>query len=69
VSPDLYYARRVADDVQALVRELCRADGEVTVGVFRDRIGGSRKFAIALLDWCDRSGLTLRVGDVRRLRR
>ena len=32
-------------------------------------IGASRKFAIALLEWLDRTGVTVRVGDLRRLRR
>jgi len=42
---------------------------EITATVFRDLIGASRKFAIAFLDWCDRTGVTLRVGDIRKLRR
>jgi len=36
---------------------------------FRDAIGASRKFAIAFLDWTDRTGVTLRIGDARRRRR
>ena len=36
---------------------------------FRDLIGASRKFSIALLDYFDRTGFTMRVGDVRKLRR
>src|SRR5216110_1174110 len=54
---------------KALVDAHCRAHGEITAAVFRDLIGASRKFAIAFLDWCDRTGVTLRVGDVRKLRR
>ena len=42
---------------------------EITAATFRDLIGASRKFAIAFLDWCDRTGLTVRVGDLRKLRR
>ena len=43
--------------------------GEISAAVFRDLIGASRKYAIAFLDWCDRTGVTTRVGDMRRLRR
>jgi len=32
-------------------------------------IAASRKYGIPLLDWFDRAGLTIRVGDVRKLRR
>ena len=52
-----------------MVEGHCRTHGEITAAVFRDLIGASRKFAIAFLDWCDRTGVTLRVGDVRKLRR
>src|SRR5438876_2700722 len=69
IAPDLYYARAAADEAKAIVEAHCRAHGEITAAVFRDLIGASRKFAIAFLDWCDRTGVTLRVGDVRKLRR
>jgi len=35
---------------------------------YRDLLGASRKFAIALLDYFDHAGVTVRVGDARRLR-
>jgi selenocysteine-specific elongation factor len=69
VSPDLYYAPAAADEAKALIATHCRAHGEISAAAFRDLIGASRKFAIAVLDWCDRTGVTTRVGDVRRLRR
>jgi selenocysteine-specific elongation factor len=69
VAPDLYYAPAAIEEAKALVAAHCRAHDEISAGVFRDLIGASRKFAIALLDWCDRTGVTTRVGDMRRLRR
>jgi selenocysteine-specific elongation factor len=69
IAPDLYYARRPADEARALIEAHCRAHGEITAATFRDLIGASRKFAIAFLDWCDRTGVTVRVGDLRKLRR
>jgi selenocysteine-specific elongation factor len=69
IAPDLFYARAAAGEAKAIVEAHCRAHGEITAAVFRDLIGASRKFAIAFLDWCDRTGVTLRVGDVRKLRR
>ena len=54
IAADLYYGRRAAEDARELVAAHCRAHGEIAAGTFRDLIGGSRKYAIAFLDWCDR---------------
>jgi len=69
VAPDLYYARAEATRPRRSSPSTCRVHGEITAAAFRDLIGASRKFAIAFLDWCDRTGVTVRVGDVRKLRR
>ncbi len=69
ISPELYYVRAAAERACDLLAAHCRTQGEITAAVFRDLIGASRKYAIALLDWCDRTGVTIRVGDLRRLRR
>jgi len=66
--PDLYYARAAADEAKALVSSTVAFTAR-SPRCFRDLIGASRKFAIAFLDWCDRTGSRLRVGDVRKLRR
>jgi selenocysteine-specific elongation factor len=69
IARDLCWARRPADEALARLRAHCAQHGDITAAVFRDLIGASRKFAIAFLDWTDRTGITLRVGDARRLRR
>jgi selenocysteine-specific elongation factor len=51
------------------VRELCAAEGEVTLARLRDDLGVSRRHAQALLERLDADRVTLRVGDARRLRR
>ncbi len=45
-----------------------REHGELTPVAFKDLTGLSRKWAIPLLEYFDKIQLTLRVGDVRRLR-
>jgi selenocysteine-specific elongation factor len=40
----------------------------MTTAEFRDRYRTSRKYAIPLLEFFDRTGLTIRDGEVRRLR-
>jgi selenocysteine-specific elongation factor len=69
IAPDLYFARAAVAEAQERLAAHCRAHGDITAAAFRDLIGASRKFAIAFLDWCDRTGVTTRVGDLRRLRR
>ncbi|NIM21194.1 MAG: hypothetical protein GTN64_02050, partial [Candidatus Latescibacteria bacterium] len=39
-----------------------------SAATFRDLLGSSRKFTIALLEYFDREGTTVRIGDVRRLK-
>jgi selenocysteine-specific elongation factor len=68
VTSDLFFLSgcidRVKDD---LIHHLSRG-GDITPGAFRDLFGTTRKYAIPLLEYFDREGVTIRVGDVRRLR-
>jgi selenocysteine-specific elongation factor len=68
VSTDLYFGAAAVSQARQIVREYAAAHGDITAATFRDLLGASRKFSIALLDYFDRTGFTLRVGDVRRLR-
>jgi selenocysteine-specific elongation factor len=66
-------AMHIHADALAAVRErviaLAERDGEVALAALRDDLGTSRRYAQALLEHFDAERLTLRVGDVRRLRR
>jgi selenocysteine-specific elongation factor len=67
VSPDLYFTPAHLEKARTLLRQHAEAHGEISAATFRDLLGASRKFSIALLDYFDRTGFTLRVGDVRKL--
>jgi selenocysteine-specific elongation factor len=71
VAPDRFYRRAKVHEMAALLAEMCAdaADGTVTAAAFRDRIGTGRKLAIIILEFFDRSGITLRRGDLRNIRR
>ncbi|MGI9186290.1 MAG: selenocysteine-specific translation elongation factor [Gaiellales bacterium] len=56
-------------DAVRIVRELCAANGEVTLAQVRDATGSSRKVVQALLERMDADGITRRTGDTRVLRR
>jgi selenocysteine-specific elongation factor len=67
---DLYFhAEAIADLKQRLVKFL-EQHGEMNPSQFKDMTGGaSRKFLIPLLEYFDSKNVTLRVGDVRMLRK
>jgi selenocysteine-specific elongation factor len=52
--------------LRAKLREWFVAHDALTVANFRDLTGASRKYAVPLLEHCDRVGWTVRVGDERR---
>jgi selenocysteine-specific elongation factor len=65
---------RIVDDwvyspeqIDVLVGVLRRLDEPFTVAEFRDAGRISRKHAVTLLEWADRRGITIRVGDRRHL--
>jgi selenocysteine-specific elongation factor len=68
VATDLYFSRAALDSARARLVGYLQSHPEITAATFRDLLGASRKFAIALLDYFDHSGVTTRVGDARRLR-
>jgi selenocysteine-specific elongation factor len=57
------YRRTVSE-----IRETLAGGGSITVAQVRDRYATSRKFALALLEHLDAIGVTVRVGDERRLK-
>ncbi len=62
----------VAGTAEAVLEEIktaCREEGEITLADFRDRLGTSRKYAQAWLEYSDEIGVTRRVGDTRALTR
>jgi selenocysteine-specific elongation factor len=68
-APDMFFSPDAVERAQGLIRGHVATHGEITAAAFRDLIAASRKFSIALLNYFDRTGFTLRVGDIRKLRR
>lgn len=67
VERERYYAQSALDRFVAELRELGRSR-LITPAEIRDRLGLTRKYVIPLLEWADRQGITVRIGDGRRLR-
>jgi selenocysteine-specific elongation factor len=68
VATDLYFLSSCVDNVKNVLCKHLAEKGEISAATFRDLLGSSRKYTIALLEYFDREGVTLRVGDVRRLK-
>jgi len=67
VERDRYYARQVLDDFTRVLREI-GAERDIVPAEIRERLGISRKYLIPLLEWADAKGITIRVGNTRRLK-
>jgi selenocysteine-specific elongation factor len=68
IATDFYFSRAAADRARKHLVDHLQTHPEITAAAYRDLLGASRKFAIALLDYFDHAGVTTRVGDARRLR-
>jgi selenocysteine-specific elongation factor len=66
ISNDVVLHRDAVARARELIAEYKRTRGErLAVGDFKDLAGVTRKYAIPLLEYFDRSGVTRRVGDYR----
>ncbi len=68
VSDEVVFTRQAFDSMKEWVKDAINKDGAVTVVSFRDHFETSRKYALALLEYLDATGFTVRDGDYRRLR-
>ncbi|MEA2581267.1 MAG: selenocysteine-specific elongation factor [Actinomycetota bacterium] len=62
VSPELVISAELAARAAALVNA---APQGITVSAVREALGTSRKYAVPLMEWMDRQGITRREGDLR----
>ncbi|CAN5889184.1 selenocysteine-specific translation elongation factor [soil metagenome] len=67
VSPEFVYTTKWVEQVKEVLKARIAGSGPFTVAQFRDLIGTTRKFAVPLLEYLDRTGFTARQGDVRKL--
>jgi selenocysteine-specific elongation factor len=67
VERDRYYSREALEEFTSVLTELGQ-EGDIVPSAIRDRLGITRKFLIPLLEWADGKGITVRVGEGRRLR-
>lgn len=68
VAPGRFLAAFALPRLAEAIQSALEADGRLRPGPFRDAAGCGRNMAIALLEWLDRAGVTVRRGDARLVR-
>jgi len=66
---DLYFHKDAVKDLQNKLVNFLTSNGEITTPQFKDMTGASRKFVIPLIEYFDSKKVTLRIGDIRKLRK
>lgn len=68
VNTELYFHQDTLRELQKALVQHLEERGEITPAEWKDIVGASRKFTIPLAEHFDREKVTLRVGEIRKLR-
>ncbi|CAI8040582.1 Selenocysteine-specific elongation factor [Geodia barretti] len=68
VTTELYYLKDSIDRIKSDLYSYFENHEEMSAATFRDILQSSRKYTIPVLEHFDRTGVTMRVGDVRKLK-
>lgn len=69
LSEDVLLNSSVFTEMKGAVIDHIRENGSITLAELRDKFNTSRKYAVAVLEYLDQAGVTIRQEDVRKLRR
>ena len=69
VKEELFFHADVITDLKNRLKDFLKSNGEITTPQFKEMTGASRKYTIPLLEYFDDENLTIRVGDIRQLRK
>jgi selenocysteine-specific elongation factor len=69
VKEDLFYHHQHLTQLQNRLMEHLSSHEEISTPQFKDMTGASRKYVIPLIEYFDRIKLTIRIGDIRKLRK
>ncbi len=68
IREDMYFHRDAIDDIRKKLVDFLMVHGEISTPQFKDMTGASRKFVIPIIEYFDSRNVTIRVGDIRKLR-
>lgn len=69
LSPEICYHREAYERASGVVRAHFTENETLTLAQLRDLLATSRKYALAILEYFDKNGITKKEGDFRRLNR
>jgi selenocysteine-specific elongation factor len=69
VKEDLYFHLKAIDGLKSELIAFLKSNGEITTPQFKEMTGASRKYTIPVIEYFDRTQVTVRVGDTRVLRK
>jgi len=65
----MFFHTKVMEELKSRLTAFLKEHGEITTPQFKEMTGVSRKYAIPLIEYIDRLQLTVRIGDMRVLRK
>ncbi len=68
IKEELYYNVDVLADLKKRLVDFLKSNGEITTPQFKEMTGASRKYVIPLIEYFDSKNVTIRIGDIRKLR-
>ena len=68
IPPDVVFRKQDYDQMVAEIGDLLRQKNTITAAEVRDHFNTSRRYVLALLEYLDAQGITVREGDNRRLK-
>jgi selenocysteine-specific elongation factor len=68
VKEELYFHAKAIKDLQQKLVDFLVSQGEITTPQFKEMTGVSRKYLIPLIEYFDSQNVTIRIGDIRKLR-
>jgi len=69
VKEDLYFDSAAVENLKNRLVEFLNAHGEISTPQFKEMTGVSRKYLIPLIEYFDAQNVTIRIGDIRKLRK
>jgi len=69
VKEELFFHINAVNDLKKRLVSFLEENGEITTPQFKEMTGASRKYVIPLIEYFDSIQVTLRIGDIRKLRK
>ena len=69
IKEDIFYPKDIIEDIKTKLLKFFEQNEEMKPQHFKELTGLSRKYSIPLLEYFDKEKLTMRIGDVRKLRK